>query len=257
MDLKLQGKTALVTGAGSQGGFGEAICTTLAEEGCDIIVGDIDFEGAKKTAAKVEVLKRKALAVQCDVTKKEAVQAMIAQALERFGQIDILVNNAGAVLGRDQSFVDQDENLWDREIALNLKGYMLCAQAVLPSMVKRKYGKIINIGSDSVKATLPMVSTYHIAKAGVHKFTRELARTYVTEGIHVNCVSPGWSVATNLGKNIGIDTKALEEILLKTTPLGRGTSPQDVAVAVAFLASDLAADIVGQILSVSGGESFQ
>ena len=256
MDLGLKDKVALVTGAGSQVGFGKGICLILAAEGCDIVASDIDLEGAKKTAAEVETLGRKALAVKCDVTKKAEAEDMVKQALGRFGKIDILVNNAGAILGRSP-FVQQDEAYWDQELALNLKGCMLVTQAVLPAMIERRYGKVINVSSDSAKQVSPFlgVSMYNIAKAGVYKFTRDLAAAVIGHGIHVNSVSPGWSMETNFAKVP--DKKAAEEHFRKETPLGRGTTPRDVGVAVAFFASDLTSDIVGQILSISGGSTFQ
>ena len=254
MDLGLEGKVALVTGAGSQTGFGKAICLTLAKEGCDIVATDIDFEGAKKTAAEVAKLGRRALGVKADITKKADARKQVKRALDKFGRIDILVNNAGAILGGGP-FDQQDEALWDRELDLNLKGCMLCSQAVLPSMIERKYGKIVNIASDTAKMVWPMVSAYSIAKAGVYKFTRDLARTVIGNGINVNCVSPGWSMDTNFAKVP--DKKAAEKNFLKETPVGRGTTPMDIAHAVAFFASDISSDIVGQILSISGGSSFQ
>jgi NAD(P)-dependent dehydrogenase (short-subunit alcohol dehydrogenase family) len=254
MDLGLKDKVALVTGAGSQVGFGKAISLTLAKEGCHIVASDIDFEGAKKTAAEAEALGRRALAVKADVTRKTDAEEMVRQALAKFGKIDILVNNAGAILGGGP-FIQQDESLWDRELALNLKGCMLCSQAVLPSMIEKKYGRIVNIASDTAKMVWPMVSMYSIAKTGVYKFTRDLARTVVSDGILVNCVSPGWSLDTNFAKVP--DKKAAEANFLKETPIGKGTTPQDIANAVAFFASDVSFDIVGQILSISGGSTFQ
>ncbi len=254
MDLGLEGKVALVTGAGSQIGFGKAICLTLAKEGCDIVATDIDFEGAKKTAAEIQAMGRKAIGLKVDITSKADAQEQVKQALDRFGRIDILVNNAGAILGGGP-FDQQDEALWDRELGLNLKGCMLCSQAVLPAMIEKKYGKIVNIASDTAKMVWPMVSMYNIAKTGVYKFTRDLARTVIGDGINVNCVSPGWSMDTNFAKVP--DKKAAEKNFLKETPIGRGTTPQDIACAVAFFASDISSDIVGQILSISGGSTFQ
>jgi len=255
MDLGLEKKVALVTGAGSQIGFGKAICMTLAGEGCDIIASDIDLDGAGKTAADVEALGRSAMAVKIDITQKDNVNDAIKQALDKFGRIDILVNNAGAVLTGPDHFMQQDEALWDRELALNLKGCMLCSQAVLPAMIENKYGRIINVASDTAKMVWPYVSMYNIAKTAVYKFTRDLARTVVGDGILVNCVSPGWSLDTDFAKVP--DKKALEANFLKETPVGRGTRPQDIANAVAFFASDVSSDIVGQILSISGGSTFQ
>lgn len=254
MDLGLKDKVALVTGAGSQIGFGKAICLTLAREGCHIAASDIDLEGAKKTAAEVEALGRSAIGVKADITKKADAQEQVKQALDKFGKIDILVNNAGAIFGGGP-FAEQDEALWDRELALNLKGCMLCSQAVLPAMIEKKYGKIVNIASDTAKMVWPMVSMYNIAKTGVYKFTRDLARTVIGDGINVNCVSPGWSLDTDFAKVP--DKKAAEKNFLKETPIGRGTTPRDIACAVAFFASDLSGDIVGQILSISGGSTFQ
>lgn len=253
MELGLKDKVALVTGAGSQIGFGKEICLTLSGEGCDIIAADIDFEGAKKTAAEVETRGRKALAVKADITRKAEVREMVKQALAGFGRIDILVNNAGAILGGGP-FVEQDEALWDRELALNLKGPMLVSQAVLPGMIERKYGKIINVSSDTAKMTWPMVSMYNIAKAAVYKFTRELARSVIEHNVFVNSVSPGWSLDTDFAKG---DKEAMKPRFLAETPVGRGTSPQDIAAAVCFFASDVSSDIVGQILSLSGGSTFQ
>lgn len=254
MDLFLNNKVALVTGAGSQIGFGKAICLTLAKEGCDIIAADIDLEGARQTVDDVVSLGRKALAVKADITRKTDAQDMVRQALAIFGRIDILVNNAGAILGGGP-FVQQDESLWDRELALNLKGCMLVSQAVVPGMIERKYGRIVNIASDTAKMVWPMVSMYNIAKTGVYKFTRDLARALVGEGILVNCVSPGWSLDTDFAKMP--DKKAAEARFLQETPIGRGTKPQDIANAVAFFASDVSSDIVGQVLSISGGSTFQ
>jgi NAD(P)-dependent dehydrogenase (short-subunit alcohol dehydrogenase family) len=253
MDLGLEGKVALVTGAGSQVGFGRAICMTLAKEGCHIIATDLNLEGAKRTAADVKALGRQALALKADVTKKGDTEDMVKQSLLKFNKIDILVNNAGAMLGGGP-FIEQDEALWDGELTLNLKGCMLCSQAVLPSMMEKKYGKIINIASDTAKMVWPMVSMYSIAKTGVYKFTRDLARTVVGDGILVNCISPGWCLETDFMKG---DKEAARERFLAETPIGRGTTPQDIANAVAFFASDVSSDIVGQILSISGGSSMQ
>jgi 2-hydroxycyclohexanecarboxyl-CoA dehydrogenase len=255
MDLGLKDKIAIVTGAGSQIGFGKAICMTLAQEGCNIVATDIDAEGAGATAAAVESTGRNAMALKADITHKADLEELVKQSLAKFGQIDILVNNAGAILGNRAPFLEQDETFWDKELALNLKGCMLCSQAVLPSMIERNYGRIINIASDTAKMVWPMVSMYNIAKTGVYKFTRDLARTVVGDGILVNCISPGWSMDTDFAKVP--DKKALEEQFLKETPVGRGTKPEDIANAVAFFASDVSSDIVGQILSISGGATFQ
>jgi NAD(P)-dependent dehydrogenase (short-subunit alcohol dehydrogenase family) len=252
MDLHLTDKVALVTGAGSQIGFGKAIALTLAQEGCDVIVADISFVDVQKTALQVTKLGRRAFAVRTDVTKKDDVQEMIRKGLSEFGKIDILVNNAGG-MQMTGSFLEQNEEEWDKDISLNLKGALLCAQGVLPSMMERKYGKIINISSGSAKLHHPVVSTYPIAKGGLDVFTRYLATMVIGSGITVNSVAPGWSL-TNFVKG---DKEEFKQRFLPETPIGRGTEPQDIANVVAFLASDVSADIVGQVISVDGGSTMQ
>ncbi len=252
MDLGLKGKIALVTGAGSQIGFGKAICLTLAQEGCDIAVNDLVLEDAEKTAAEVRKLGRKVIAIQASVTKKAEVEAMVGRVLKEFGRIDILVNNAGGVI-RGGEFLDQDEENWDRNIDLNLKGAMFCSQAVIPDMMKRKYGKIVNITSSVVKMAFAGVSPYAIAKGANYVFTRGLAKQMITSGITVNSVAPGWAL-TNF------DDTPPDQIVKNFTPhtpIGRATTVQDIANAVTFLVSDVSADIVGQIICVDGGSTMQ
>lgn len=251
MELGLKGKVALVTGAGSQIGFGKAICLTLAKEGCDVIVNDINLDDAQKTAAAVKALGQKSIAIKADVTQKAEVETMVKKALAEFGKINILVNNAGAMTP-EKPFLKQDESDWDRDIALNLKGAMLCAQAVLPSMLEHKYGKIVNISSGTVRMIHPMVSAYSMAKGSVEIFTKQLAKTVIKQGINVNSVSSGWSL-TNFDKS---DKETLKARFLPETPIGRGTEPQDIANAVAFLVSDVSSDVVGQVISVDGGSTM-
>jgi len=252
MDLGLKGKVALVTGAGSQIGFGKAISLTLAGEGCDVAVNDLNLEDAKKTAAAVKALGRKSAAIQASVTNKAEVEAMVKKALAEFGRIDILVNNAGGMHPQG-NFLAQKEEGWDRDLNLNIKGAMLCSQAVLPGMIERQYGKIINISSSVPKMTFPGISTYSMAKAAIYVFTRGLAKMVIKQGITVNSVAPGWAL-TNFDKT------PPEEIVRRftpDTPIGRATTTQDIANAVAFLASDVSGDIVGQIICVDGGATMQ
>lgn len=257
MDLNLKGKIALVTGAGSQVGFGKAICMLLAREGCDIIASDIDFAGTQQTASEVEKLGRQALALKCDITRKTEVEAMVKQAVDKFGRIDILVNNAGGIVGKGGSFDVQDEADWDKNYYLNLKGPMLVTQAVFPQMAARKYGKIINITSDTTKLAFPQVSMYTIAKAGLVVFAREVARMLADKNINVNCVSPGWSMDTNFVKGPQEVKDNTARRFIGETPLGRGTTITDIASAVAFLASDISGDVTGQVFSISGGSTMQ
>ncbi len=255
MDLGLKGKVALVTGAGSQVGFGRAICLRLAGEGCQIIAADINLAGAQQTASEVKGLGVESLAARVDITHKLEIQAMLKQALAAFGRIDVLVNNAGGV-SHGGSFPEQDEALWDKELALNLKGAMLVSQAVLPGMLEKKYGKIIHVSSSSARIVHPGVSMYTIAKGALYIFTRQLAKTYIGQGVNCNSVAPGWSLDTDFVKGGPAAKERMKPMFLAETPLGRGTAPEDVAGLVAFLASDISADIVGQVISVDGGSTF-
>jgi 3-oxoacyl-[acyl-carrier protein] reductase len=243
MDLKLKDKVALVTGAGSQIGYGKAICMTLAEEGCHIIAADIDFEGAKKTAKQVEVLGRKALAVKVDVTKQAEVETMVEQAIKKFGRIDILVNNAGAS-SKERPFMEMTPEDWEFDINVNLLGQIRVARAVLPYMLARKYGRIINTSGGQ---GVPSISIYGAAKGGIVQFTKALAREVGSQGVIVNAVGPG------LGKT-GLTRHAPQEMFegeKQTSVLGRLCEPADVAPVVAFLASDRCSYMIGQLIQLS------
>jgi len=253
MDLGLKGKVALVTGAGSQIGFGKAIALTLAKEGCDLAINDIDLEGAGKTAAEVRSLGRKAIAIKANVAKSNEVNDMVKAALAEFGRIDILVNNAGVGRGGGP-LTETKEADWDILISVNLKGPINCSKAVLPQMLSRKSGKIINIASGVGKSGMPNNSVYAATKAAVIGFTKSLAAEVAPSGINVNCVAPGIS-ATNFirGPDGSIRDPNMLERVRATIPLGRTTEPQDIANMVTYLASDVASDIVGQPFSVEGG----
>ena len=258
MDLGLKGKVALVTGAGSQVGFGKAISLLLAQEGCDIIAADIDLIGSQKTAAEVEKLGRKALAIKCDITRKADCEAMAKAALEKFGKIDILVNNAGGIAGKGGPFESQEDSEWDKDYNLNLKGPMLVTQAVFMHMTARKYGKIICIASDTAKMAFPGVQMYSIAKGALYIFVRGLAKQLASSNINVNIVSPGWSMDTNfVSAPKEIKDQMAKNRFIPETPLGKGTTTMDIAAAVAYLASDLSGDMTGQVLSISGGSTMQ
>jgi len=250
MDLGLKDKVALVTGAGSPIGFGRATALTLAREGCDIIANDINGEEAEQAAAEVEALGRKAMAIKADVTKSAEVNEMVKAALAEFGKIDILVNNAGHAFGRGP-FAEQDEADWDKDINLNLKGVMLCAKAVLPNMLERKYGKIINISSGAAKRGGRFVEAYGAAKSAVGGFTKSLALAIAAQGINVNCIAPAIAVTNFIGGKL---TPGVQQ-MIDEIPQKRATTPQDIANMVAFLASDVSAHVTGQMYSVDGGST--
>jgi NAD(P)-dependent dehydrogenase (short-subunit alcohol dehydrogenase family) len=251
MDLGLTGKVALVTGAGSQKGYGKGIALVLAKEGCDVIVSDIDLEGAQKTADEIISLGRKALAIKVDLTKSAEINQMVKSALEEFGKIDILVNNAGGITSL-KLFTDRTEEEWDKELNLNLKAVMVCTNAVLPQMIARKSGKIINVSSIGAGKGMAHTVVYNAAKAAVVNFTKGIGVAVAPHGINVNSVAPGLGL-TNFGGGAplpgGID-KVIERI-----PIRRSTTPEDLGNMVAFLASDVSGDVVAQNIGVDGGES--
>jgi 3-oxoacyl-[acyl-carrier protein] reductase len=252
MDLGLKNKVALVTGTGSQIGFGKAIATTLAKEGCKVIVSDIDLTGAQKTAAAIKALGGEAIAVKADITNETEVQEMVKTGVARFGPIDILVNNAGGIFNM-KLFADKTAAECDADINLNLKGPLNCIRHVVKSMLARKSGKIINVASIGAHKGVPYTTVYNACKAGVVSMTLSLAADLGPSGINVNCVSPGLGL-TNYGG--GSPPKEIMEEALKRTPARRTTTPQDIANVVVFLASDVSSDLMGQNVGVDGGTSI-
>ena len=250
MDLGLKDKVALVTGAGSQVGFGKGIALVLAKHGCGIIVNDINEEGAQKTAAEVEALGRKALAIKADVTKQSDVKDMVKQALDKFGRIDILVNNAGRAT-TPTPFVETPEKNWEIVFNLNVYGVFYCTKAVLPQMIERKSGKIINIASGAGISGMPRCVHYGASKAAIIAFTKGLSKEVIGHGINVNAVAPG------VGNTDFLNPFPKGEIdrAVATVPTKRSTTPEDVGNMVAYLASDIARQIVGQTYLVDGGHA--
>lgn len=249
MDLGLKGKVAVVTGAGSQIGFGKGIALTLAKEGCDVVVTDIDFEGVEKTAAEIKALGRKCLATKTDVTDSAQVKSMIDSALGQFGKIDILVNNVGTST-QPKDFVDTTEAEWDKNLNINLRSALNCTKAVLPHMIKQKSGKIVSMASTAAFGGQPSGTLYGAAKAGIANFTAGLAREVYDSGITVNCIAPGLG-ATGFHAASGF-TPEFIETRDKMAAAGKTITPQDIGNAIAFLASDAGKHITGQCLRVSG-----
>jgi NAD(P)-dependent dehydrogenase (short-subunit alcohol dehydrogenase family) len=250
MNLNLNGKVALVTGGGSQVGFGKGICLELARNGCDVIVNDIDQAGAEKTAAEVRALGRQAIAIKADVTKVPEVKAMVETALQKFGKIDILVNNAGRTTS-PMPFVETPEKNWEIVFSLNVFGVFNCSKAVLPQMLQRKYGKIINIASGAGFTGSPRFIHYGASKAAVMAFTRGLARETVAAGLNVNAIAPGLGDTNFLSTGGFPDSEFAKAVT--TVPTGRSTTPEEVGNLVSFLASDLARNVVGQTYVMDGG----
>ncbi len=247
MEYGLKDKVALVTGTGSQIGMGRAIAVTLAKEGCDIISADMDIEGAQKTADEVRGTGRKAIAAKTDVSNQGEVDDMVKKALDEFGRVDILINCAGGTAGAGP-VIQALEEKWRKDIEVNFYGSMYCAKAVIPGMMERKYGKIINFSTGIALTGMPGSSSYAGAKAAIIAFTKCLSLEVGPSGVNVNCLQPSM-VLTNFGTHATMDPKRAEEMAARM-PLRRLTTTQDIANLVAFLASDVSSGMTGQILSI-------
>ena len=241
----LTGRVAMVTGAAR--GIGLAIASRLAEEGAKIAIADINGDGAAHAAERIGGA---AMGVRVDVTDTASIAAGIAAVVERLGTIDVLVNNAG--WDKVEPFVRSEEAIWDTVIAINLKGPIACTRAVLDSMIERRSGKIVSISSDAGRVGSAGEAVYAGAKAGIIGFSKTLARELARYGINVNVVCPG-PTNTALFHEMAGGNEKLASSLKQAIPLGRLGEPEDLAGAVAFLASDDASFVTGQTLSVSGG----
>jgi 2-hydroxycyclohexanecarboxyl-CoA dehydrogenase len=240
----LSGKVVLITGAGR--GMGQAMAERLAAEGARVAVTDIDGDSAVAAAKALDG----AAGFRLDITAAAEVTARITEIAEALGPIDALVNNAG--WDRLSPFLDTDEDLWDRIIDINLRGPIRMTKAVLPGMVERGGGRIVNISSDAGRVGSTGEAVYSACKAGIIGFTKTVAREMARHGITVNAVCPGPTDTPLLQGMVG-DHEKLIESLKRGIPLGRLGQPDDIAGAVAFIVSDDASFITGQTLSVSGG----
>jgi len=244
--IDLTGKAALVTG-GSRG-IGRAIALRLARQGADIAFMDRGSpEVAAQTRADVEALGRRAIFFAGDVTDPEACAAFVQAALDAYGKVDILVNNAG--ITRDDLVMRMGIDDWKTVLEVNLFGAFYCTKAVLRPMLKARAGRIINMSSVSGQAGQAGQANYSSSKAGLIGLTKAVAREVASRGITANAVAPGF-IVTELTKDL---PAALKDELIKRTPLARFGSTEDIANAVAFLASDEAGYITGQVLAVDGG----
>ena len=248
---RLAGKVAVVTSGG--GGIGGATCRRFAREGAQVAVFDRDLEAALRVAQAIGSGGGQAQAFQCDITDRFAVDAAVAQVKSRFGGIDILVNNAGwdVFLPFTKTVPEQ----WERLIAVNLTGALHMHHAVLPLMVEKKAGRIVNIASDAARVGSSGEAVYAACKGGLVAFSKTLAREHARHNITVNVVCPGpthTALFADYKKGAG-DPDKLEEAFRRAIPLGRLGEPEDLPGAIAFFASDDAAYVTGQVLSVSGG----
>jgi NAD(P)-dependent dehydrogenase (short-subunit alcohol dehydrogenase family) len=245
MDLKLRGKVAIVTGAG--GGIGASITAKLVHEGCTVYAADLNETAAEATAASVGSDGR---SMQLDVTNPHAVEAAVRKLVKMHGALDILVNNAGIL--KTGSVVESSIEDWDEVCRANLSSVYYCCKAVLPTMIQKRYGKIINIASMSAARAGGVFGNvlYGTTKAGVVAFTKGFARELAPYGINVNAVAPGLVETPMTAAKL---TPAVRKQVLAALPMHRLATVEDIANAVAFLASDVASYITGDTLLVDGG----
>jgi len=255
--MELKGKVAIVTGGGQ--GIGKAIALAYAREGADVALAARNREKIEAVARQVSEMGRPAFGVPADVSKRGDVESMVAQTMERFGKIDILVNNVG-IAGPTAAVIDMKEEEWDEVMAVNLKGTMLCSQAVLKHMIPKKSGRIINLSSLGGIRGYPRRSPYGVSKPWINSFTQTLAVEAGPYNIYVNAISPGPVLGDRLtmiferqAKATGVSPKEIEEGIRKKSPLGKIVTEAEVAELAVFLASDRSSGITGQIINITAG----
>lgn len=253
---RLIGRVAIITGSGS--GIGRAIANRLAKEGAKTVICDINVDAAKDVAREIESFNSETTAIGFDATKKDQVTSMVKQAIDRFGKIDILVNNVG--LFRPKRFLELEDIDLDDCMCVNMKSTFYCCKAVIPRMIEKKYGRIVNIASMSGKVGEPRYAHYNAAKAAVLGLTRALAVEMLEHNIYVNAVCPGVISTPMYEKSLVLESRItgkteqeLGKAAVSAIPIGRLGRPEEVAALVAFLASDDASYMVGQAINVTGG----
>ena len=248
--MQLKDKIAIITGA--RRGMGRTHALALAKEGAKIVVSDISLEDCQKVVDEIKSAGGEAIAVKCDVTKKQEIEKMVKDVVDKFGKVDILVNNAG--IAAFKPFLEMTEEEWDRTLDINLKGYFLCSQACAKEMVKQKSGTIINIASVAMGQVGIGFSTlvhYCASKGGIVGMTEALAAELAPYNIRVNAVSPGM-IETPMMDPIKQDPKTMEAMLAKV-PMNRVGKPEEVSELVLFLASDKSSYMTGSVVVIDGG----
>lgn len=247
--MSLEGTVALVTGGAS--GIGRAVCRAFAAQGLRVAVADIDGTGAEAVAAEIAAGGGQAMPVTVDVTNRASVVSAVDRVTATWQEIDVLANVAG--WDRIMRFVDTTEEFWDRVIAINYRGVLATCHAVLPQMIARRRGVIVNVSSEAGRAGSSGEAVYSGAKGAVIAFSKALAREVAPHGIRVNVVAPGLTDTPLLRRLMAEGNEKLIQAIVRATPLARLATPEEVAAAVVFLASDQASFITGQTLSVGGG----
>lgn len=248
----MSNRVALVTG-GAQG-IGEGISRALGAAGVKVGIADLNVEAAQRTATAITAAGGTAVAVAVDITDRAAVEAGVATIEEQLGPVDIVVNNAG--WDDFMPFLDTTEDFWDKILDINFKGALRLCHVLVPKMVERGHGRVINIGSDAGRVGSSLEAVYSGAKGGIIAFTKTLAREVATKGVTVNTVCPGPTDTPALrafADNSGQEADKVIGGMTRAVPMKRLATPEDVAAAVVFFASDTASYITGQTLSVSGG----
>lgn len=244
--MKLKGRVALITGAAR--GIGKAIALTLAREGAIVVITDVDEEGLHQVVQEIEKMGHQAKAVKANVAQRIEVQQLVSEAVSAFGKIDILVNNAGII--RRGNLVGHEPQEWETVLNVNLGGTFNCSQEVAPLMIKQGRGKIINISSIAGKVgDLASAPSYGASKGAINTFTFSLARELAPYGINVNAIAPH-AIETDMSREWSAEKRRQ---IVDSIPLKRLGTPEEVAEAVAFLASDGANFITGELLDINGG----
>jgi len=246
--LGLNGKVALITGASR--GIGKAVAEILAEHGASVAVNYVhDAESAANVVASIKSRGGKALAIKADVSKVADAETLVKETVEQFGRIDFVVCNAG--IWKGDAVESISEELWDKTLEINLKGTWTVCRAAVPLMKQQEFGRIVIVSSTAGQRGEANVSNYAASKGGQISFTKSLASELATFGINVNCVAPGW-VDTDLNDGVFDDKSRLDSIL-KTIPLTKIGSPEEIAGPIVFLCSSWARYITGEVLNVNGG----
>ncbi len=248
--MRLKGKSALVTGGAS--GFGAEIARSYAREGAKVVILDLNSEGAKKIAAEAG---GGAIAIAGDVTKQADINAAVKRAVDEFGRLDIVINNAGWTF-RNKPLLEVTEEEFDRVFAINVKSIFLMTNAVVPVMRKQKAGRIINIGSTAGVRPRPGLTWYNATKGAVNLMSKSMAVELAPDGIRVNCIAPVIGETALLESFMGVpDTPENRAKFLATIPLGRMSTPADIANACVYLGGDESEFLTGVILPVDGGRT--